>query len=199
MTEDEAIQECPNCGTADPDAWFDSLSYDAVETEFDSAAACSDCYVNEDCPDNCAEPHDMPEPDGRGQWTCPTTGTLYRCDDGGSGEWQWDRWNEGSYYIDGEWFANPWEYGYYLCDGCGEWGYEDYVVYSERNDAYYCDGCRDMYDRGEEADCSRYALCAHTGCRTSLTRKAVHFDPESERTYCAEHAPARAVVYVEVA
>ena len=111
---------CCNCGATDPSDWLDdAYASDASTVPYDDHGACTECYVNESCPDGCSEPHAEPDPNSRGQWTCPTTGTLYRYDTYG-GDWSYDRWNEGSTEIGGDWYTDPWEH-YCQCEACGEW------------------------------------------------------------------------------
>lgn len=196
MNQAEAVL-CPTCGAEEPrylyDEWDASLKGDLV----DEAVACSECYINSDCPDECNEPHASPTPDDRGQWTCPATSVVFRCNgehyDFRYLEWEPDRYNEGSTEIYDCWYWDPYDAGYSHCEVCEEWIHQDDTWYDEESECSYCESC---YRASRQADSSRYAVCV--SCERSI-RGDVHFDSDTEETYCGAHVPSRPHVYAVAA
>lgn len=188
MTDDTTTSDCPNCGSSDPAVFYDSESnYDAGEVPVEDAEACSECFANDECPDRCNEPHDEPEPNYNGQWSCPTTGETFRCDgDNSYLDWSVDTYNDGSVQIGGYWYSDPYDQGWTTCCACGEWVHEDDARWDD--DGGFCDEC--FTEQG--AACPGHAECAV--CYVTLD--APHFDTVSERTYCTTHAPSRTPVKV---
>lgn len=95
-------------------------------------------YVNHDCPDACNVEHEVDQED---ILTCPVTGNHYRyCARCGWESCRYE-WTMPPTYVNGELFCDPYEHGYERCYECDTWVDQDYIVYSEHRDAYYCSGC----------------------------------------------------------
>ena len=189
-TTERPDADCPNCGETAPEILYDdSGAYDAVETEPESAEACNYCYENDSCPARCNEPHDEPEPNRRGRWTCPTTGDEYvAVGDEYSPSWELkDNYTTESTLVHGEWYTDPYDY-FNTCGDCGEWVHHEDSMYDEWGDNSYCSHCYHTRGHGgESADHSRYANCA--ACGKSVGHdNVVYLHPDTERTYCTEHA-----------
>ncbi len=181
MTGNCSTETCENCNAETPDQLFADYGM------------CSECFINDDCPDTCNEPHAEADPNRYGQWTCPTTDTLFRYDTNYG--WETDRYNDGSTEINGDFYSDPYDSGWSRCDDCGEWVDSDYLQWSDHDEQGYCDNCFGDHHGGEEADYNHYAECAV--CYTNIgTATVLYIHATTEATYCATHGTEPGLIAV---
>ncbi len=179
---------CPNCTADNPAIFYDDATDNCANVvDTNAAGGCSECYTNDSCPAACNEPHGIPD-DHSESWTCPTTDERFRPDGtpGCGVTWEADSYGEGSTSIGGTWYPEPYDQGWSTCDGCSDWTDSDEMNWNERDETSYCPNCYDESGSGGGGDSSRYATCKT--CHRSLTHGPIHFDTESEYTYCTTHS-----------
>lgn len=176
---------CPDCG--------ESITADneAVEVDY-----CQSCYVNEDCPSQCDEPHAAPPNgpfSGVGTWTCPTS----------RDEWYWL--GDGGYTMRRSYGRGEWVEDETVCLASGDYISADDAFCCERCEGFYhtdyycrdntCDSCveRDYYDDGcHRSPVGRSTVATCMSCH----RNASHWNPISENIYCSDHAGSNPLIPV---
>jgi hypothetical protein len=174
---------CPECGAEHSDEeWEDVRRADG--------RMCSECYVNDECPDQCNDEHDPPDTTHDAEsWECPETGVSDRwCEQ--CYEWLHDRYGDGSTNVGTrrypEWVCEPGEHDYTTCEDCGVWLHYDDTRYDEYNERYLCSSC---WDEGDYHDGAGDGSFTPT-CERCHSRTPTHYHPVTEEVACTPCATA---------